>query len=81
MANRTPQIKNPPGRQVSAMGRGGGRGRGTDRGGREDVVGAEMTVAADTGAVAITVADVVIAPQARTPSVLTNALTNLPLTE
>ena len=34
MVNRTPQIKNPPGRQVSAMGRGGGRGLGTDRGGR-----------------------------------------------
>ena len=32
MVNRTPQIKNPPGRQVSAMGRGGGRGCGTDRG-------------------------------------------------
>ena len=35
MVNRTPQIKNPPGRQVSAMGRGEGRGRGTDRGGRD----------------------------------------------
>ena len=33
--NRTATLKNPPGRQVSAMGRGGGgRGRGTDRGGR-----------------------------------------------
>ena len=27
MVNQTPQIKNPPGRQVSAMGRGGGCGR------------------------------------------------------
>ena len=35
MVNRTPTLKNPPGRQVAAMGRGGGRGRGTDRGGRE----------------------------------------------
>ena len=35
MVNRTPTLKNPPDRQVSAMGRGGGRGRGTDRGGRE----------------------------------------------
>ena len=35
MVNRTPQIKNPPGRQVSAMVRGRGRGRGTDRGGRD----------------------------------------------
>ena len=37
--NRTPQIKNPPGRQVSAMGRGGGCGRGTDRGGRDGRAG------------------------------------------
>ena len=35
MVNRTPTLKNPPGRQVSAMVRGGGSGRGTDRGGRE----------------------------------------------
>ena len=35
MVNRTPTLKNPPGSQVSAMGRRGGRGRGTDRGGRE----------------------------------------------
>ena len=35
MVTRTPQIKNPPGRQVSAMGRGGGRGRGTDHGGHD----------------------------------------------
>ena len=33
MVNRTPQINNLPGQQVSAMGRGGGRGRGTDCGG------------------------------------------------
>ena len=33
-----------------------------------DVVGVDMTVAADTGAVAMTVADVLIAPQAHTPS-------------
>ena len=33
----------------------------------EDVVGADMTVATDTGAVAITKTDVVIAPQAHTP--------------
>ena len=45
-----------------------------------DVVGADMTVAADTGAVAITKTDVVIAPQAHTPSGLTNALTKIPLT-
>ena len=45
-----------------------------------DVVGADMTVAADTGAVAITKTDVVIAPQIHTPSDLTNALTKMPLT-
>ena len=45
-----------------------------------DAVGADMTVAADTGAVAITKTDVVIAPQAHTPLGLTNALTNMPLT-
>ena len=45
-----------------------------------DVVGADMTVAADTGAVAITKTDVVIAYQAHTPSGLTNALTKMPLT-
>ena len=39
MMNRTPQIKNPPVRQVSAMGRGGGRGRGTDRGGHDGRAG------------------------------------------
>ena len=45
-----------------------------------DVVGADMTVAADTGDVAMTVADVVIAPQAHTPSGPTNALTKKSLT-
>ena len=45
-----------------------------------DVVGADMTVAADTGAVAITKSDIVIAPQAHTPSSPTDALTKKPLT-
>ena len=45
-----------------------------------DVVGADMTVAADTGDVAMTKTDVVIAPQAHTPSGLINALTKKPLT-
>ena len=45
-----------------------------------DVVGTDMTVAADTGDVAITKTDIVIAPQTHTPSVLTNALTKMPLT-
>ena len=45
-----------------------------------DVVGADMTVAADTGAVAITKTDVIIAPQAHSPTDLTNALTKMPLT-
>ena len=45
-----------------------------------DVVGADMKVAADTGAVVMTVADVVISPQAHTPSVPTNALSKTPLT-
>ena len=45
-----------------------------------DVVGTDMTVAAVTGAVAITKSDVVIAPQAHTPSGPTNALTKMPLT-
>ena len=44
-----------------------------------DVVGADMTVAADTRAVAITKTDVVIAPQAHTPSGPKNALTKKPL--
>ena len=44
-----------------------------------DVVGADMTVAEDTGAVAITKTDVMIAPQAHTPIDLTNALTKMPL--
>ena len=43
-------------------------------------MGVDMTVAADTEAVAITKTDVVIAPQAHTPSGLTNALTKMPLT-
>ena len=45
-----------------------------------DVVGADMTVAADTVAVAITKTDVMIAPQAHTPTDLTNDLTKMPLT-
>ena len=45
-----------------------------------DVEGADMTVATDTGAVAITKTDVVIAPQTHTPSDLTNDLTKIPLT-
>ena len=45
-----------------------------------DVVGADMTVAGDTGAVAITISDVVIEPQAHTPSGPTDALTKKPLT-
>ena len=45
-----------------------------------DVVDADMTVAADMGAAAITKTDVVITPQAHTPSGLTNALTKMPLT-
>ena len=44
------------------------------------LVGADMTVAADTGAVAMTVSDVVIAPQTHTPSAPTNSLTKTPLT-
>ena len=50
-----------------------------------DVVGADMTVDADTGAVEMTVADVVNAPQNHTlptnkPSTPTNALTRTLLT-
>ena len=45
-----------------------------------DVVGADMTVAADTGAVAMTVADVVIASQAQPPLGPTDSLTKKPLT-
>ena len=45
-----------------------------------DVVGADMTVAAYTGGVAITKTDVMITPQAHTPTDLTNALTKIPLT-
>ena len=39
MVNRSPEIHTSPGRQVSAMGRGGGRGRGTGRGGRDGRTG------------------------------------------
>ena len=35
MVNRSQEIHTPPGRQVSAMGRGGGHGRGTGRGGSD----------------------------------------------
>ena len=50
-----------------------------------DVVDLDMTVDADTGAVEMTVADVVNAPQTHTPqthtpSTSTNALTRTPLT-
>ena len=38
-----------------------------------DVVGADMTVAADTGSVTMTVVDVVIAPQTRTPQTHTSS--------
>ena len=48
--------------------------------GMTDVVGTDRTVAADTGTVAMTVADVVIKPQAHTSSGLTDALTKKPLT-
>ena len=51
----------------------------TDAMAAPDVVGADMTVAAETGAVVMTVADVVIAPQTHTPSSPTNALTKTPL--
>ena len=45
-----------------------------------DVVGKDMTVAADTGAVEMTVADMVVNPQAHTPKAPKNALTKTPLT-
>ena len=45
-----------------------------------DVVGADMTVAADTGAVSMTMVDVVINPQAHTHSGPKNSLTKKPLT-
>ena len=45
-----------------------------------DVVGADMTVVADTGAAAMTVADVVIASQAQPPSDPKTALTKTLLT-
>ena len=51
-----------------------------DAPGVTDVVGVDNTVAADTGDVAMTVADVMIAPQAQTPSGPTDALTKKPLT-
>ena len=45
-----------------------------------DMGGADMTVSTDRGDVAMTVADVVIAPQDHTPSGPTDALTKKPLT-
>ena len=83
MVNRTPTLKNPPGRQVSDIGRGGGRGRGTDRGGREGHGGRGgrgYYSGRGHGGVAITKTDIVIAPQAHTPLGLTNSLTKMPLT-
>ena len=41
MVNRMPELQTAPGRQVSAMGRGGGRGRGTGRGGHDGCGGHE----------------------------------------
>ena len=52
MVNQTPKLKNPPGRQVSAMGRGGEAAvalTAEDAKAAADVVGADMTVAADGG--------------------------------
>ena len=69
---------------MSAKGRGGGDVavalNAVDAMAAPDVVGSDMTVAEDTGAVAMTVVDVVIAPQAHTPSFPTNARTKTPLT-
>ena len=85
MVNRTPQIHSPPGSQASAMGRGGGVAvalAAVDTMAAPDVtdvVGADMTVAADTGGVAMTLLDVVIAYQAQPPSGPTDALTKKPL--
>ena len=45
-----------------------------------DVVGEDMPVVADTGAVTMTVADLVNASQAQPPSDLKTALTKTPLT-
>ena len=45
-----------------------------------DVVGADMTVVADTGAVEMTVADVVTASQSQPPSDLKTDLTKTTLT-
>ena len=45
-----------------------------------DVVGADMTVVVNTGGVAMTVADVVIASQAQPPSDPKTDLTKTPLT-
>ena len=81
--NRTPQIKNSPGRQslLYAEGEDAAVALTTvDTMAAPDVVGADMTVDSDMGAMAITKTDVVIAPQAHTPSGLTNALTKIPLT-
>ena len=47
---------------------------------QEDAKAAADVVGAETGAVAITKSDIVIAPQAHTPSGPTNALTKKPLT-
>ena len=44
VVNRIPELQTAPGRQVSDMGRGGGRGRGTGHGGRGGLGGQGMSV-------------------------------------
>ena len=83
MVNRTPTLKNPLAVKLLLWAEGEDAAvalTAEDAKAAADVVGADMTVVADTGAVAITKTDIVIAPQARTPSGLTNALPKMSLT-
>ena len=70
MVNRTPQLKNPLAVKSLLWAEGEDAAvalTAEDAMAAPDVVGADMTVDADTGAVGITVADVVNAPQTHTP--------------
>ena len=78
--NRMPELQTAPGRQVSAMGRGGDVAVALAVVDVMDVVDVDLTAAADVEAVAMTVVDVVTASQAQPLSALRPALNKTPLT-
>ena len=80
VVNRMPELQTAPGRQVSAMGRGGDVAVALDTVDMIDVVDVDLTAAADVEAVAMTVVDVMTVSQAQPLSSLRPALTKTPLT-